>query len=224
MAGEDGGGSGWGQVAGGLAGGIISGAFNAYQASENRDFQKRMSDTAHRREIDDLRAAGLNPILSSKYGGSSTPPGSAASVAMPDLGESYRKGKQQPQEMSLLSAQQRLVEANIRDVNSSATLKDTQANDITAQQQTKIELMLAQMSAALESGELSVTGARKMKKEMEVLEEQRQKLLLENKHSAYGLQKAYKDSKFYEGTGGTVAPWLSNILDKLKLPTIRTRR
>lgn len=38
--------------------------FNAAEAAKNRDWQKMMSDTAHQREIKDLLAAGLNPVLS----------------------------------------------------------------------------------------------------------------------------------------------------------------
>lgn len=65
-------------AAGSIGQGLVSSAFNAWQAGKNREFQERMSNTAHQREVADLRKAGINPILSAKLGGASTPPGATA--------------------------------------------------------------------------------------------------------------------------------------------------
>lgn len=53
-------------------------AWSAEQAQKQMDFQERMSNTAHQREIADLKASGLNPVLSAKLGGASTPSGAMA--------------------------------------------------------------------------------------------------------------------------------------------------
>lgn len=54
--------------------------FNAEQAQLDRDWQEYMSNTAHQREIADLKAAGLNPVLSAN-GGAAVGSGASASVA-----------------------------------------------------------------------------------------------------------------------------------------------
>lgn len=54
--------------------------FNASEAAKNRDWQQLMSNTAHQREIKDLMAAGLNPVLSAMNGnGAAVTSGATAS-------------------------------------------------------------------------------------------------------------------------------------------------
>lgn len=78
----------FGAIAGAAIGGILANRgqkkanqSNRAEAGLNRDWQERQSSTAHQRQVADMRAAGLNPILSATGGaGASTGAGAQATV------------------------------------------------------------------------------------------------------------------------------------------------
>lgn len=81
-------------------------AANAKLAAENRDWMERMSNTAHQREVKDLVAAGLNPVLSVNAG-ASTPGSSAAVMENPNEGQMENKvatARQMQEAMAIIAA------------------------------------------------------------------------------------------------------------------------
>lgn len=64
-------------------------AFNAEQAQLNREWQERMDSTKYQRAIKDMKAAGLNPVLSVTGNGISVGSGgggASASISAPSMG------------------------------------------------------------------------------------------------------------------------------------------
>lgn len=60
--------------------------YNSAEALANRQFEERMSNTAYQRAVEDMKKAGINPILAFANGGASTPGGSVGTISGASMG------------------------------------------------------------------------------------------------------------------------------------------
>lgn len=107
----------------GLASSIWASNESSKQAQRQMDFSERMANTAHQREVEDLKKAGLNPILSANAGAAS-PSGAQGSVFDPS--ENIRSGVS-----TAIDAQR--AKAQIANIESDTVNKGLQSALIAAQ-------------------------------------------------------------------------------------------
>lgn len=128
---------------GGMFGGGFSNRAGRKAAHRAQDFAQMMANTAHQREVADLRAAGLNPILSATGGrGAPSPQGVMPEVKdiTRGLGDTitkgvdlYFKGRMQNAELQSLNADTELKRASQQAALADAQKKIEEKNNIAQQ-------------------------------------------------------------------------------------------
>ncbi|MBQ8829591.1 MAG: hypothetical protein IJ022_05825 [Burkholderiaceae bacterium] len=120
----------------GVAGSALSSYLNYKTAKQMQqrqiEWERERAQNAHQWEVQDLRNAGLNPVLSAGGSGASTGGISAPSGFFSDFGSTINSAKQAETQEKLMESQ---VKKNDAEVNNQNRLTDAQIDQI--KQQTK---------------------------------------------------------------------------------------
>lgn len=132
-------------VTGALVGSVIEGGLSYFGqhsanrtnqkiARENQAFQERMSSTAYQRSVQDMRAAGLNPLYYLKGGAASTPGGSLSTAQ--NTMEGFKGSTGKSLEAYFAKKQLEQMEAQIDNIKSSTALNS--AKTVESQEQLRV--------------------------------------------------------------------------------------
>ena len=117
-------------------------AFNQNEAAKNRNWQEMLSNTAHQREVRDLLAAGLNPVLSAMNGNGASVGSGATAQGVTSQGakgdtDTSANGAIANLLGSILSAQTQIEAANI----------NAKTQEAVADKYTAMERIVSEISA-----------------------------------------------------------------------------
>lgn len=198
---------------------------NVQLAQNQMDFQEDMSNTSYQRAVEDMRAAGINPMLTAKVGGASTPGGASTTVAS-EFAPAMSSAVQAAQ--TLLAGQQ-IVQNKAQTDQLNATTEKIRSETMEKNLNTaKAELELQRLKKEYEKAHYETeTKSHEFRAKNFPVSQHDPKTMnawqldvyqrrLEAERERLGLSRARVESGFFESTAGEGSPYINQLLQLMK--------
>ena len=199
-------------------------ASSAEQAAKQMEFQSRMRDTQYQTAVEDMKKAGLNPMLAYTQGGAGTPSGAMGQVSTAKMGNSVGSALQGYQSLSMNNADLDLKKATT--TGTTATTLKTEAETIKT---------AADIGYILENTKLNQQTQLNLQKQLEKLQQEILNLRATERYTTAATGKVgaetinikeniapsvdpywYRDIKKYVPTPSRVENYIKNQYQKFK--------